>query len=341
MRFRSIAVILLSLGAAATAQAQGAAADPQCTAAPKQVRDACQQAIDMFQLMMPQLGISIAGGNATLGAGGAIGGLPHFALGIRANAVRGSLPDVSKATPDTSGIQQRNPYPTTDQFVGLPVVDLAVGVFKGIPLAVSNVGGVDLLLSAAYIPEITSDNVSVKPDNPLKIGYGARVGILQESLLVPGIGLSFIKRDLPTTTIVGATQSPGAPAGTNDSLVVQDFSLKTTAWRLTASKSFILFSLAAGVGQDKYDASTAVRASVTRSFPLPVGTQTFNSGNISAKQKITRTNYFADVSMNLFVMKIVGEIGSVSGGDIPTYNTFDPQADASRLYGSLGIRLGF
>src|SRR5256885_12490411 len=142
MRFRSIGVTLLCLGTAATARAQGAAADPQCTAAPKQVRDACQRAIDMFQLMMPQLGISMAGGKATLGAGGTLGGLPHFALGLRANVVRGSLPDVQ--VPDTSGIQARTPYPTTDQIVGLPVVDLAVGLFKGIPLAVSNVGGVDL-----------------------------------------------------------------------------------------------------------------------------------------------------------------------------------------------------
>jgi hypothetical protein len=341
MRFRSIALTLVTVGAAAAAQAQGAPQDPQCAAAVKQVRDACQQAIDMFQLMMPQLGTSMAGGNATLGAGGAIGGLPHFALGIRANVVQGTLPDVGAAPPDTSGVQQRNPYPTNDQFVGLPVVDLAVGVFKGIPLAVSNVGGVDLLLSAAYIPKINSDNVSVEPDNPLKIGYGVRIGILQESLLVPGVGFTFIKRDLPKTTIIATSAAPlPAPAGTNDSLVVQDFSLKTTAWRLTASKSLVLFTLAAGLGQDKYDASTAVRAFVER-CATAVLCQTFASGNLTAAQKLTRTNYFADLSMNLFVMRIVGEVGMVSGGDVPTYNTFDPQADKSRLYGSVGIRVGF
>jgi hypothetical protein len=342
MRFRSIAVPLLSLCAVATAGAQGAAADPQCVAAPKQTRDACQQAVDMFQLMVPQLGIAITGGNATLGQGGSLGGLPHFTIGVRGNVLAGSLPDPQ--TPDTSGIVQRTspPYPTTDQILGLPAVDVAIGLFKGLPLAVSNVGGVDLLLSAAYIPKVNADNVSVEPDSPLKIGYGVRIGLLQESLIVPGVGFTFLKRDLPKTTIIGTVASPApAPSGTSDSLIVRDFDMKTTAWRLTASKSLVLFTLAAGVGQDKYDASTAVKASVTRSFPIPVGTQTFSTGNIIVKQKVTRTNYFADLSINLLLLKIVGEVGMVSGGDVPTHSTFDPKADAKRMYGSVGIRVGF
>ena len=56
---------------------------------------------------------------------------------------------------------------------------------------------------------------------------------------------------------------------------------------------------------------------------------------------MTRTNYFADVAMNLLVLKLVGEVGMVSGGSVPTYNQFSTKADASRLYGSVGIRLGF
>jgi hypothetical protein len=40
--------------------------------------------------------------------------------------------------------------------------------------------------------------------------------------------------------------------------------------------------------------------------------------------------------------KLVAEIGSTSGGTLPTYNTYSgTAADASRLFGSVGLRIGF
>ena len=47
--------------------------------------DACYMALDVFQFMAPQLGVSVTGGNATLGRGGALGGFPHFSVGVRGN----------------------------------------------------------------------------------------------------------------------------------------------------------------------------------------------------------------------------------------------------------------
>src|SRR5438093_4751547 len=113
MQFRSIAVTLLSFGVATAVEAQ--TVSPNCPGgapnSPQQiVQDACQQAIDLFNYMRPQLGIAIAGGNATLGQGGTLGGLPHFTLGLRANVLQGSVPQVVQ--PATNGAQQRNPYPT-------------------------------------------------------------------------------------------------------------------------------------------------------------------------------------------------------------------------------------
>ena len=47
---------------------------------------------------------------------------------------------------------------------------------------------------ATYLPEFNNDNISVKlPDGSLKIGYGARVGLLSESIIVPGVSLSFMR----------------------------------------------------------------------------------------------------------------------------------------------------
>lgn len=335
MRFRSIAATFLSLCAAGPLSAQTTSVSSSCpggaVGSQAQVtQDACQQAIDLFNYMRPQLGIAIAGGNATLGQGGSLGGLPHFTIGVRANVLQGSVPTVQQ--PVATGAVRRSPYPTKNTFLGLPAVDASIGLFKGLPFGVTNIGGVDLLLSASYVPNINTSNVNVEPDTPLQIGYGARIGLLQESLLVPGVGVTILRRGLPKTTITGVTST------TNDSAQVKDLDLQTTAWRITASKSLVLFTIAAGVGQDKYDASTTINAVVHA--PLPVGRQAMAPVEINPPT-MTRTNYFADVAMNLLVLKIIGEIGMVSGGTVDTYNTFDKKADASRVYGSVGIRVGF
>ena len=295
-------------------------------------QDACQKAIDLFQYMAPQLGTSITGGNATLGQGGSLGGLGHFSLGFRVNAVQGSLPQIQNTSVSVNGAQSTE-FETKTQILPMPTADLAIGIFKGLPLAITNVGGIDLLVSAAYLPEFNNSGVSVKvPNGSLKLGYGARVGILQESLLVPGVSVSYLVRDLPTVNIAANSGS--------DSLYVNNLSLKTKAWRVTASKSLLFLGLAAGFGQDKYDASTDVSAHVAARTIPP--TSAANAGPISLSQNLTRTNIFADVSMNLLLLKLTGEIGQVSGGTINTYNTFSgKQAADSRLYGSVGARFGF
>src|SRR5215212_2514924 len=98
---RRLSVLFVAVSLAATSA--GAQVDTQrCPAGtvsgplnvPDQTRaaqDACQKAIDLFNYMAPQLGISITGGNATLGKGGTLGGLGHFSLGLRLNVVQGSI----------------------------------------------------------------------------------------------------------------------------------------------------------------------------------------------------------------------------------------------------------
>jgi hypothetical protein len=295
-------------------------------------QDACQKAIDLFQYMAPQLGISITGGNATLGQGGTLGGLGHFSVGLRVNAVAGSLPQIQDVSPSVNGAVSTQ-YETEDQIIGLPTADLAIGLFKGIPLPLTNVGGVDLLVSAAYLPEFDGDGVSVRiPSGSLKLGFGARVGVLQESLLVPGVSFTYLRRDLPTTNITARTGG--------DSLYVNDLSVETNAWRVVASKSLLMFGVAVGAGQDRYKSSADIGAHVAARTAPPTPATDVPARNIS--QTLTRTNVFADLTLNLLIFKLTGEIGQVSGGEISTYNTFDgKQAADSRIYGSIGARFGF
>src|SRR5438270_8285940 len=127
-------------------------------------QDACQKAIDLFQYMAPQLGTSITGGNATLGQGGNLGGLGHFLFGLRVNAVQGSLPQVQNTNVAVTGAQSTQ-FETKTQLLPMPTADLAIGIFMGLPLAITNVGGVDLLVGAAYLPEFDNSGVSVKVPN--------------------------------------------------------------------------------------------------------------------------------------------------------------------------------
>jgi hypothetical protein len=308
----------------------------QSTCASGTTQDACQKAVDLYQYMAPQLGTVIAGGNATLGQGGTLGGFamlpfphPKFSVGFRVNAVYGSLPDVesAQATP-VPGAAQSSVIPVNDQVIPAPAADIAIGVFKGLPLGLTNVGGVDLLLSAMYIPEFDNSNVSLElPDGGLKIGYGARVGLLQESLVIPGLSFTWLKRDLPKANLSGTTSAGGLSAD----LSVNDLDVSTTAWRVVASKSLVFFGLALGAGQDDYKSSANI-----------VGRSALAEGTASVKQELKRTNYFADLSMNLMLLKIIGEVGMVQGGTVDTFNQWDgKQADDKRMYGSVGARLSF
>ncbi|HEY9229680.1 MAG TPA: hypothetical protein VIP11_23725, partial [Gemmatimonadaceae bacterium] len=155
------------------------------------IHDACTQAVDMFQFIAPQLGLALTGGNATLGQGGTLGGPGHFAISVRANGFRGDLPDVGNfTTPRITPNPTPQELPSDKEAFGLPVIDAAFGVFKGFPLGVTNVGGIDLLLSASYVPSYDRNNVKIEPETNLKIGFGARLGLLEESLVSPGLSVT-------------------------------------------------------------------------------------------------------------------------------------------------------
>jgi hypothetical protein len=318
-RTLALAVALISGGwSTAFAQVNSCAVGP--------TQDACQKAVDVYQYVAPQLGSAITGGNATLGKGGALGGLGHFSLGLRVNVVQGSIPQVDDpgSQPVLTGAKA-TAYPTKSAFVPMPTVDGALGIYRGFPLGLTNVGGLDLLVSASYIPKVDRDDFTIDPDTPIKLGYGARVSLLQESIVAPAISLTFLRRDLPVLSLTGNTFG--------STLSVTDLNEKTTAWRLVASKSLILFGVAAGYGQDRYESSATASAVIAG----------LTSPSVSVAQTMTRSNMFADLSFNLPLLKIIAEVGLVSGGTAPsTINTFSSKGIVdSRLYGSAGLRLSW
>src|SRR2546423_11982148 len=113
MKARLFVLIAVVSLVAASAEAQTGVDTQRCPpgtangfGVPDQTRasqDACQKAIDVFQYLAPQLATSVAGGNATLGQAGSLGGLGHFSAGFRINALQGSLPQVQNVTPSVTG----------------------------------------------------------------------------------------------------------------------------------------------------------------------------------------------------------------------------------------------
>lgn len=333
MKVRSLIVFIATAGAPAVAMPLGAQGiDRQCVSGVTQ--DACQKTIDVFQYLAPQLGVIIAGGNATLGVGGTIGGLGRIYVSGRANIVSADIPRVDQVTPSVNGARSDN-YPTQSQIAGIPQADVAIGIFRGIPLGVTNVGGLDLLVNASYLPSFSAGGVDLRvPHSSLSFGGGARLGIIQESILFPGISATYLRRSLPTVDVSAANGS--------DSLRIDGLNVHTNSWRLVASKSLLAFGLAIGAGQDYYTSDASASAYVApRAIVATAATPAERVGPIQLAQKLTRTTYFVDGSLNFPFVRLIGEIGRTGSVNVPTFNTFAGSAPgAARTFGALGVRFG-
>src|SRR5688500_8191787 len=104
----AVTALALTCVGAVTSQPLGAqggidARCPGVSLADRAAQDACQKAIDIFAFMTPQLGIGLVGGNATLGTGGALGGVGRFSIGVRGNAIRGRVPQVGDVNAAVTG----------------------------------------------------------------------------------------------------------------------------------------------------------------------------------------------------------------------------------------------
>jgi hypothetical protein len=295
--------------------------------------DLCQKALDFFTFVAPQVGVALSGGNPMLGEGGTLGGWGKRSASLRMTAVDGQLPhnDVTLTTGATAVASdfgaRRTPFP-------VPSFTAGIGLIRGMPVGLSNVGGVDLLLGASFVPSVHHEPIALKTAHDgLALAYGVRVGALQESALVPGLSVTYIRRRLPTTDFLFTPN--------NDTLNVEGASVTSQSWRVTASKRFVFFGVAAGVGRDIIDARSGFSAVVNETVAgqaqrvavtIPV-----------AVDKVSRTSAFLNASVGLPQLQLVGELGYSRKGDIrETVNRFgEHTANEGYRYGSLGIGFRF
>ncbi len=330
MRRVPLVLAVTMIGAAAGVQAQ--TVDPRCTdpsivGAALEGGDACQKVMDIFRYMNPQLGLLITGGNATLGQGGTLGGPGRFLIGGRVNALRASIPDL-EAVGVVAGPTRQDQYPTEGRGLAMPALDAAIGIFRGFPVGVTHVGGLDLLVSASVMPEVDRRDIEIEvPGSNIRFGWGGRLGILEETIALPAMSVTYIRRDIPRLTMHARVD--------DDTVSMQNLDIRTSAWRVVASKSLGIFTVGGGVGQDRYSTSSLLTYVVRED-----GDVFRPDAPILLQDTPTRLNMFADLSIHIGRLRLLGEIGRVSGGNIRTYNQFTPSADAPRIYGTVGLRFG-
>ena len=291
--------------------------------------DVCQKARDLFGFIVPQIGVAVSTGNPVLGEGGTLGGWPKRAFSVRLSAVDGRLPN--KDVPiSTTGGATASDFGATRAPIPMPSADAAIGLFSGVPLGLTNVLGVDLLLGASYLPSVSQGSIDVEAENGgFAMQYGVRVGALQESSLIPGLSVSFMRRKMPTVDL--------AYRPNNDTLSVNGTSVTSNSIRIVASKRVALFGVAAGVGRDAIEGSASMRAAVNETV---LGANRNSSVTLpDLRYTTTRNTAFVNASLSLLVARLVAEFGWSSAGTVQqTLNQFGGrQANEGYRYGSLGI----
>ncbi|MCU0635946.1 MAG: hypothetical protein MUE41_13810, partial [Gemmatimonadaceae bacterium] len=292
------------------------------------VADACQKARDLFAFTAPQVAVALAGGDAVLGDGSTLGGLGKVSIAARATGLFGAIPRNGQISVSASGARASD-IGTQSRLIPAATIEGAVGVLPGLLVGLTRVGGVDALFNVTYVPEARVGTFDLSNDGRAsEFGYGVRVGLLQESSVVPGVAFTWVRRRLPKSR-VGITDG-------NDTLTVRSLALSADAWRAVISKRVLMLGLAAGIGQDAVDARATVSAVVNdagRRYAL---------SDVILGDTPRRTNVFLDASFGLGLFRVVGEVGrSFAATPRDVINSFGGRTPGGAFnYASVGLRLG-
>lgn len=319
MRVARLALVVSLLGAAGPLAAQNSQCQPYT--GQTQALNTCNAVVDGTQAFHPVLGLLTSGGAPILGAASPLGGFGHVYVSARVNATRVVLPDLAyNGSTTTVGSGEKLFFPS-------PLVEVALGVFRGLP---SGLFALDVLGSAQLLPTTQIANFSVVAGArhigsvALGLGFGARVGILRETALTPGVAVSVMHRNIPQVRYGDLGNGANLSYATD---------LDATNVRLTAGKRFAVLNLAGGLGWDRYTGSA------TAQFRNP--TTGIPEAAIDMALSHSRTMGFADVGLDFRHFKLTTEAGYQLGKDphlVTTFTDFDPAA--GRFFAAAGITLG-
>lgn len=311
----------------------------------QQVRFLCGQVVNAMTNVQPTIGISYTGGNHVLGTATTIGrrlGLfPRVSVTARANLALADVPnllDGFAAELNESG--ELPPMETSLVPLGSLQADAQVGLFNGMSVGpVGGLGSVDLLGSVSYIP--AADAVGLE-EAIINWGLGARVGIMRQGLLMPGVSLSGMYRSMGEVSFGSVAAGDPAEFATD---------LSTLSFRAAVSKGILAFDFAAGAGYDVYTSTPRFNFELVcppeqcGGFEMRVRP----SEEITGELQTAAWNLFANAGLSMLVLNIVGEVGYQKATDVITAQDLQaPPAgqelttgdlSGGRLFGSIGVRL--
>jgi hypothetical protein len=313
-----------------------------------QSRFLCGLAVTALTNVQPVLGIAFSGGNPVLGTastlGRRLGAIPRISVTARVNGAFAEGPDL------LDGFQgQVDPGSNELPAMGtnsIPVAslqgDVVVGLFNGLSFgpAAGGLGAVDLLGSVSFIPSAEGAGLD---EDVVNWGLGARIGILKQGLVMPGISVSGMYRNMSEVSF--GTIADGDPA---------EFAsdLRTLSLRANVSKGILLLDLAAGAGYDIYTSD------VTLDWVLTCAAGDCGVTEVTVRPQAPVTgelqtaawNVHGNVGLSLLVLNIVGELGYqkaaevITAADLRDIGGRAPTSDdlaGGRLFGSIGVRLSF
>lgn len=309
---------------AARAQDEGRI-EAQCAAfSDSSARRLCNETAQAIEIAHPRLGLAFAAGNPVAGTastlGKRIGAIPRVSAGVRVTGVYLEIPPINE-----NGGKIR---------LAIPAVtgDVAVGLVDGLTLAptVGGFGSVDVLGSAGIVPISGAGFGST----PLGWGIGARLGLLRESFVTPGVSITGMYRGIGEVTF-------GSPVLAGDSAFFRVSGYRDLSLRGAISKRLLVLGLAAGLGWDRYQSDLDVRirdrSVLCTGLPQPCvrgfAATGFTSDRLSA---------FADVSWTALIFSVVGEAGWQKGGEaarLATPTGFEDLVGNGTFFGSLAFRL--
>lgn len=317
MRAQLLAGLLL-VAIASPALAQNS----ECSAYVSNTRRVCDAAVDGTRAFHPLAGVLVSGGNPTIGSAGTLGGLGHLSLSLRANAVELVLPDVGYTGSSTT-------VPAGQKILApAPLLEGSLGLYKGMG---NGLLAVDFLGSAQLLPTNQIDNLTVEAgarrigEIAVGLGYGARIGILNEMGPLPALSVSVMRRNIPQIVY-------GDIAAGDQFSYAAD--LHATNLRLIASKRLMVLDFAAGLGWDKYtgDALITFRDPIT-SVPQPA---------IPLELNNSRALAFLNAGFSMSAVRLTGELGYMAGKDQDLSTDFeDFDTTKGKLFAGLGLRVGF
>lgn len=294
------------------------------------ILDGCHKAEDLIAFVGDDIAASATTGNVILGQGGALHSPRSVAVSLRSNMMDRTTPRLGDAS--INGQPTSGAFSAGEATATSWTADIAIGALQGKRVGETRVGGLDVVGSLMLVPQFTTSGLTVDGGG-LGFGGGLRLGVMEETRVLPGVSLSAMIRVLPKFDLK-SNQPLSLADGATAQLSIDGLHVDTRTVRLAASKQFWRLSITGGLGKDWYEAHGKYRVVSTDGAD--------DSGSEEAWHEGTRNSAFASASLALGKSISIGaEAGRLFGGDpAVSFNTFSAgPIEHDRTFVTVGVRL--